>query len=180
MTDPLGGIYSSEDADSEGEEGKFYLWTPGEIQAVLGAEAARTFCRVYDVSEAGNFEGRNILHLSRPLETEAKMLGREPALLVAELAAARPKLLAARANARPPGTRRKSAGQLEQPGHRRFGPSGRGAGRTSLHGGGRRGGRFSARRICVTATADCSTAGAAARPNTTPISTITPAWAMPW
>ncbi len=103
MTDPLGGLYSSEDADSEGEEGKFYLWTPGEIQAVLGAEAARIFCRVYDVSEAGNFEGRNILHLSRPLETEAKMLGREPTLLAAELAAARPKLLAARATRVRPG-----------------------------------------------------------------------------
>ena len=40
----------------------FYLWTPEEIQAVLGAEAARSFCLVYDVTEAGNFEGRNILN----------------------------------------------------------------------------------------------------------------------
>jgi len=103
MADPLGGFYSGEDADSEGEEGKFYLWTPGEIQAVLGAEAARIFCRVYDVSEAGNFEGRNILHLSRPLETEAKMLGCEPTLLAAQLAAARTKLLAARATRVRPG-----------------------------------------------------------------------------
>jgi hypothetical protein len=103
MTDPLGGIYSSEDADSAGEEGRFYLWTPGEIQAALGGEAARTFCRVYDVSEVGNFEGRNILHLSRPLETEAKMLGREPAPLMAELAAARAKLLGARATRVRPG-----------------------------------------------------------------------------
>ena len=103
MTDPQGGFYSSEDADSEGEEGKFYLWTPGEIEAVLGPEAARVFCRVYDVTEVGNFEGRNILHLSRPLEIEAKMLGREPAQLAAELAAARQRLLAARAKRVRPG-----------------------------------------------------------------------------
>jgi uncharacterized protein YyaL (SSP411 family) len=97
MTNPLGGIASGEDADSEGKEGQFYLWTPGEIQSVLGPQAAETFCRVYDVSEAGNFEGRNILHLSRSFETEARMLGHEPALLIAELAAGRSKLLAARA-----------------------------------------------------------------------------------
>jgi uncharacterized protein YyaL (SSP411 family) len=103
MTDPLGGFYSGEDADSEGEEGKFYLWTPGEIQAVLGPQAAELFCRVYDASEAGNFEGRNILHLTRSLDVETKMLGREPAALVAELAAARSKLLLARAERVRPG-----------------------------------------------------------------------------
>jgi uncharacterized protein YyaL (SSP411 family) len=103
MTNSLGGIFSGEDADSEGEEGKFYLWTPDEIQAVLDPPAAKTFCQVYDVSETGNFEGRNILHLSRALETEAKVLGREPAPLIAELAAARPKLLAARAKRVRPG-----------------------------------------------------------------------------
>ena len=84
MTDPLGGFYSSEDADSEGEEGKFYLWTPGEIETVLGPQTARLFCRAYDVSDAGNFEGRNIPNLSRPLEVEAKMLGLEPDQLAAE------------------------------------------------------------------------------------------------
>ena len=67
MTSPEGGFYSAEDADSEGVEGKFYLWTPAEIAAVLGPERAGTFCRVYDVTEAGNFEGRNILHLARPI-----------------------------------------------------------------------------------------------------------------
>ena len=103
MTDPQGGFYSSEDADSEGEEGKFYLWTLGEIESVLGPESARVFCRVYDVTEVGNFEGRNILHLSRPLEIEAKMLGREPAQLAAELAAARQRLLASRTKRIRPG-----------------------------------------------------------------------------
>jgi uncharacterized protein len=103
MTDPLGGFYSSEDADSEGDEGKFYLWTPGEIATVLGAEAAAEFCRVYDATEAGNFEGRNILNLSHPLAIEAKMLGRDEGQLAADMAAARQKLLAARARRIRPG-----------------------------------------------------------------------------
>jgi hypothetical protein len=96
LSDPLGGFYGSEDADSEGEEGKFYLWTPREIESALGPDSAKTFCRVYDVTEAGNFEGRNILHLSRPLEIEVKMLSREPADLEIELADARQKLFAVR------------------------------------------------------------------------------------
>ncbi len=62
MTSPEGGFYSAEDADSEGVEGKFYLWTPDEIAAALGPERAKRFCAVYDVTAAGNFEGRNILH----------------------------------------------------------------------------------------------------------------------
>ena len=57
MTGPEGGFYSAEDADSEGHEGKFYVWTPDEIEAVLGDEAGATFGRVYDVTDAGNFEG---------------------------------------------------------------------------------------------------------------------------
>jgi uncharacterized protein len=96
MTAPQGGFYSAEDADSEGREGKFYVWTAAEIQAVLGPETAAAFCRVYDVSETGNFEGRNILNLSRPIELEAKILGRDPAELKNELAEARKKLFAAR------------------------------------------------------------------------------------
>ena len=67
LSDPQGGFYSAEDADSEGREGTFYLWTPREVEAVLEPEIAKTFCRVYDVTDEGNFEGRNILHLSRPL-----------------------------------------------------------------------------------------------------------------
>jgi hypothetical protein len=84
MRSPEGGIYSSEDADSEGEEGKFYVWTPAEVREELGDEAAAAFGRVYDVTERGNFEGRNILHLSRSIEPTA------------ELAASRQRLLAAR------------------------------------------------------------------------------------
>lgn len=62
MTSPEGGFYSAEDADSEGEEGKFYLWTPEEIREVLGAGMGRLFCECYGVTDAGNFEGKNILH----------------------------------------------------------------------------------------------------------------------
>ena len=57
MTDDGGGFHSTLDADSEGEEGKYYVWTPAEIHAVLGAEPAERFCYVYDVTDAGNFEG---------------------------------------------------------------------------------------------------------------------------
>jgi uncharacterized protein YyaL (SSP411 family) len=103
MTDPEGGFYSAEDADSEGEEGKFYVWTPDEIAAALGPEAAATLCRVYDVTEVGNFEGRNILNLSRPIEQEAKLLARDVGTMQAELAECRAKLLAVREKRVPPG-----------------------------------------------------------------------------
>src|SRR5262249_839110 len=61
MSSPEGGFYSSQDADSEGEEGKFFVWTPSEFSTVLGDELAPLTARFFDVSEDGNFEGRNIL-----------------------------------------------------------------------------------------------------------------------
>ncbi len=94
---PEGGFAAAEDADSEGAEGKFYLWTPEEIAAVLEPGRAETFSYVYDVTATGNFEGRNILHLATPVETCAKMLGQETAALEAQLAEDRRRLLAARA-----------------------------------------------------------------------------------
>lgn len=63
MTSPEGGFYSAEDADSEGEEGKFYLWTPEEVSKVLGEENGRTFCLYYNITSKGNFEGRSIPNL---------------------------------------------------------------------------------------------------------------------
>lgn len=96
MTDEQGGFYSTEDADSEGEEGKFYVWTPDELREVLGAEAATTFARVYDVSEAGNFEGHSILNLPKTISQAAKVLGRDAQQLAEELGNSRAKLFEAR------------------------------------------------------------------------------------
>ncbi len=62
MTDPLGGFYSSQDADSEGVEGKFYVWSKTEIEQLLGNDAG-TFCKLFDVTTGGNWEGTNILNL---------------------------------------------------------------------------------------------------------------------
>jgi uncharacterized protein YyaL (SSP411 family) len=103
MTDPAGGFYSTEDADSEGEEGKFYVWTPREIEEALGKEAAEVFCYVYDVTEPGNFEGHSILNLSKPIEVCAKIKGRDPDELRTELSASRQKLLEIRAKRVHPG-----------------------------------------------------------------------------
>lgn len=69
MTDSLGGFYSAEDADSEGVEGKFYVWSPEEIISLLGKEKGKRFCTLFDVTSKGNFEGKNILNLiSKNLE----------------------------------------------------------------------------------------------------------------
>jgi uncharacterized protein len=95
MTGPDGGFFASQDADSEGSEGKFYVWTPAEVRAVLGPERGAAFCAAYGVSEAGNFE-----HGASVLWDEA----RRPR---GELAAERERLLAARAGRVPPGTDRK-------------------------------------------------------------------------
>ncbi len=96
MTAPEGGFYATEDADSEGVEGKYYVWTPAEIVEVLGPDRAKEFARVYDVTEGGNWEGHSILNLSRPLAQTAGLLGRDEAEFAADLAVDRAKLLAAR------------------------------------------------------------------------------------
>jgi uncharacterized protein YyaL (SSP411 family) len=67
MRDPEGGFYATQDADSEGEEGKFFVWTAGEIRRVLGDEA-ETFMAAYGVKPGGNWEGKNILELVGTLE----------------------------------------------------------------------------------------------------------------
>ncbi|HHT63140.1 MAG: thioredoxin domain-containing protein [Bacillota bacterium] len=63
MVSPEGGFYSAEDADSEGIEGKFYIWTPEEVKNILGTIEGEEFCRFYDISDRGNFEGKNIPNL---------------------------------------------------------------------------------------------------------------------
>src|SRR5262249_39051265 len=75
MTDRTGGFYSSQDADSEGEEGKFFVWTPQQVESLLGEEDARLFCRYFDITEFGNFEGHNILHVEEDIKVIAKLMG---------------------------------------------------------------------------------------------------------
>src|SRR5918994_625654 len=96
MTSPEGGFYSAEDADSQGEEGKFYVWTPAEIRAVLDPDEAELAERFWDVTERGNFEGENILHGPRPPETVAVEFGLSPEELWERLTEIRSKLFAAR------------------------------------------------------------------------------------
>ncbi|MDY7040124.1 MAG: thioredoxin domain-containing protein, partial [Chloroflexota bacterium] len=74
MSDAGGGFYSTQDADSEGEEGKFFLWTPAETREVLGDEA-EAFVVPYAVTEAGNFEGRNILEFVADLDQRPALAG---------------------------------------------------------------------------------------------------------
>ncbi len=78
MTAPDGGFYSTQDADSEGEEGKFFVWMPEEIDAALDDQAAALFKAHYGVTQHGNFEGRNILYASRNADSLAQEFGMEP------------------------------------------------------------------------------------------------------
>ncbi|HEX3241328.1 MAG TPA: thioredoxin domain-containing protein [Solirubrobacterales bacterium] len=71
MRGPEGGFYSALDADSEGVEGRFYVWTPAQIREILGEAAAEPVIEFYGVSERGNFEGANILHLAHGAEAPA-------------------------------------------------------------------------------------------------------------
>jgi uncharacterized protein YyaL (SSP411 family) len=96
MHHPDGGFYSSQDADSEGEEGKYYVWHLHELTDLLGQAGAEMFSSVYGVTWEGNFEGRNIAYLPIPLTEAAEALGATEAELSAQLASIKAKLLAAR------------------------------------------------------------------------------------
>ncbi|MDA8744033.1 thioredoxin domain-containing protein [Rubripirellula amarantea] len=69
MVDDAGGLHCSEDADSEGVEGKFYVWKPEQIIEVLGQERGERFCQIYDITQRGNFEGNSIANLKEPIES---------------------------------------------------------------------------------------------------------------
>ncbi|HXG36969.1 MAG TPA: thioredoxin domain-containing protein [Dehalococcoidia bacterium] len=75
MRSPEGGFYSTQDADSEGVEGKFFVWSKREVIEALGQEDGEAFCRYFDVTEGGNWEGHNILHVSRETPLVAAELG---------------------------------------------------------------------------------------------------------
>jgi uncharacterized protein YyaL (SSP411 family)/aryl-alcohol dehydrogenase-like predicted oxidoreductase len=102
MTSPEGGFYSATDADSEGEEGRFFVWTPEQVEAVLGAPDARIFCEYYDVDSRGNWEGHSILNTSRTGTAVAARVGLEPDELVRRVDAMRERLYAARRERVPP------------------------------------------------------------------------------
>jgi uncharacterized protein YyaL (SSP411 family) len=101
MTDSEGGFHAAVDAESEGEEGKFYLWTYEEVLNVLGREEGKLFCRVYGVSQGGNFRdvatgrllGTSVLHLLKSLEGAAEEAGIQPSELAARLTLGRKQLL---------------------------------------------------------------------------------------
>ena len=98
-----GGFYSTQDADSEGVEGKFFVWEPSEVEELLGEENAKIFCEFYDITPQGNFEGENILHIQTPSDIFARKLQMELSELEALLAEGRQKLFAAREKRIKPG-----------------------------------------------------------------------------
>ncbi|MCO5188357.1 MAG: thioredoxin domain-containing protein [Anaerolineae bacterium] len=90
-----GGFYSSYDADNEGAEGLFYVWQKAEIDAILGTDAP-LFNAVYGVTEQGNWEGSNVLHVAREPNDVAQERGLDSAEFLSKLQSARHKLLAVR------------------------------------------------------------------------------------
>ncbi len=105
MTSPEGGFYSATDADSlapsgHAEEGYFFTWTPAELEDALGPERARVIRAVHGVTDAGNFDGRNILHRARDDDAVAAELGITPRVLRETLASSRADLYRTR-EARP-------------------------------------------------------------------------------
>ena len=96
MTSTEGAFFSAEDADSEGVEGKFYVWTQEEVEQVLGRKTASVAIPYYNITREGNFEGKNIFNITRGPETVAKEVGMQEADFKAELKIARDKLLEVR------------------------------------------------------------------------------------
>ena len=104
MTGPTGGFYSSTDADSEGVEGKFFVWSPTQVQDVVqDDETARRFCALYDITEKGNWEHQSIPNRLQPIEEVAKQLNLTSDELVETASRVKPLLYAARQQRVPPG-----------------------------------------------------------------------------
>ena len=101
---PEGGFFSSQDADSEGVEGKYYVWDMQEIEALLGPQDAALFNRYYRVSAPGNFEGSNILHVADGPQAAARDLGLSGEALLERLQPMRQRLLEERSKRVPPAT----------------------------------------------------------------------------
>lgn len=96
MTSPQGAFYSATDADSEGEEGRFFVWTPQQLQDVLAEDDAALALDIWSVEAGGNFEGHSILFLETNLEDHARRLGRPVADLISQIDRIRKALWSAR------------------------------------------------------------------------------------
>jgi uncharacterized protein len=96
MTDVKGGFYTAQDADSEGVEGKFFVWTPAEVTEILGERDAPPFLFYYDISEDGNFEEKNILNVKNPIAETAEVFDLSEEELKESLERGKEKLFAAR------------------------------------------------------------------------------------
>jgi hypothetical protein len=103
MTDPAGGFWSATDADSEGEEGKFFVWTPEQVRAALPEEDAELACAYWEIAPGGNWEGTSIPNLPEPLEAFAASRGLEVEATRSRLARAREALYLVRSRRVPPG-----------------------------------------------------------------------------
>jgi hypothetical protein len=95
MLHPQGGFYSTQDADSEGGEGAFFVWTPDQVREVLG-EDTTLFCQIFDITRQGNFEHRSIPNMPRPLEEIARVTGAPVERLQRVVERGRQQLFAAR------------------------------------------------------------------------------------
>ena len=102
MTSSEGGFYSAQDADSEGEEGKYYVWKKNEIEEILGKDA-EIFCLYYDVTQGGNFEGKTILNNSVNLSSLSFQFGKTELEIKKILKMSRDKLLEVRTKRIAPG-----------------------------------------------------------------------------
>ena len=93
MTSAEGAFFSAEDADSEGVEGKFYIWSKEEIESILGRQTSSIFIPFFNITKDGNFEQKNILNQTRTYQELAKELGLTEDTVITELSSARKKLL---------------------------------------------------------------------------------------
>jgi len=96
MFHPQGGFYSTQDADSEADEGKFFVWTGEEINRLLGEADGEIFCRMYDVGEPGNFDGKSILHPILTVDQASKFFRKESSEIQDLVANAKRKLFVER------------------------------------------------------------------------------------
>ena len=103
MTDSSGGFYSTQDADSEGEEGKYFVWSKEEILGALGQEDGELFCDYFNVTEEGNFEGYNILNVTSSAQDTASRHGIDPAEFQNRINSGRQKLFELREQRVKPG-----------------------------------------------------------------------------